>query len=78
MKKRINHNILFDAKIMHGKPCIQGTRIPIYLILQMLAAGQSKNEILKEYPQLSEKDINTAVHYGAKLATQEIEIDILK
>lgn len=68
--KRITNN----PKIFHGKACIAGTRIPVYLVLQMLAGGQSKNQILKEYPQLEEKDIDSAVEYGAHLATQEIEL----
>ena len=69
--KRISTN----PKVFHGKACITGTRIPVYLVLQMLAGGQSKKQILKEYPQLKEEDINSAIKYGAHLATQEIELE---
>ena len=77
MKKEFKSNgIVSNPKIFHGKACISGTRIPVYLILQMLAGGQSKKQILKEYPQLKEKDINSAIEYGAHLATQEIELQL--
>ena len=68
MKKKLNKNrIQSDSNVFHGKACIKGTRIPVYLVLQMLAGGQSKKQILKEYPQLKEIDINAAIEYGAKL-----------
>ena len=73
MKKNNTHAIVSNQKILHGKACIKGTRIPVYIILQMLAGGQSKNQIFKEYPQLKEEDINSAIEYGAHLATQETE-----
>ena len=75
MKKKNKSNaIISNPKIFHGKACINGTRIPVYLILQMLAGGQNKKQILREYPQLNEGDINSAIEYGAHLATQEIEL----
>ncbi|MBW8048758.1 MAG: DUF433 domain-containing protein [Cytophagales bacterium] len=43
---------------MHGKPCIKGTRIPVQLIVSMLADGMSEQEIIKEYPSLT---INTVL-----------------
>ena len=77
MKKNLKQErIISNPKVSHGKACIKGTRIPVYLILQMLAGGQSKNHILKEYPQLKEEDINSAIEYGAHLATQEIELQL--
>ena len=74
MKKNNYNEIISNSNILHGKACIKGTRIPVYLVLQMLAGGQSKKQILKEYPQLKEEDINSAIQYGAHLATQEIEL----
>lgn len=73
-KKSKSNGITSNPKLLHGKACIKGTRIPVYLVLQMLAAGQSKKQILNEYPQLTDKDINSAIQYGAHLATQEIEL----
>lgn len=77
MKKRNNSKqIVSDPKICHGKSCIKGTRVPVYLILQMLAGGESKKQILKEYPQLTESAINAAIEYGALLATEEVDIQV--
>ena len=74
MKKNNFKGIVSNPKVFHGKACIKGTRIPVYIVLQMLAGGQSRKQILKEYPKLEEKDINSAIEYGAHLATQEIEL----
>ena len=63
MKNRIEIN----PKIMMGKPVIKGTRIPVYVILNLLAEGYDFNEIMKEYPDLTEKDILAALEYAAKV-----------
>jgi uncharacterized protein (DUF433 family) len=52
---------------MMGKPCIQGTRIPVYLILQKLAAGETSEQILEFYPQLTKDHVFSALKYGAAL-----------
>lgn len=49
--------IVVDPEICHGKPVFKGTRILVSDVLEMLAAGMSIEEILKEYPQLSEEMI---------------------
>ena len=67
-KKRITAN----PKIMHGKPCIRGTRIPVYLILELLAAGDTVEEILKSYPSLKKEDIRAAIEYAAETTKEEI------
>ena len=53
----ILERISIDPKVMHGKPCIKGTRIPVYLILNLLAGGLSESEILQDYPDLAKEDI---------------------
>ena len=75
-KKLFTDYIMTNPKLFHGKACIKGTRIRVYLILQMLAGGQNKKQILKEYPQLKEEHIDSAIQYGAHLATQEIEFNL--
>jgi uncharacterized protein (DUF433 family) len=57
---------------MMGKPCLKGTRIPVYLILEKLAAGESADQILAAYPQLKPEHISAALAYAAKLASEEI------
>ena len=60
----INPNICF------GKPCIRGTRIWVSLLLDFLASGMSIEEILAEYPQLTEEDIRAAIAYGAEMSME--------
>ncbi|MBC8520900.1 MAG: DUF433 domain-containing protein [Candidatus Syntrophoarchaeum sp.] len=63
-----------DPKIMHGKPVIKGTRIPVYIILNLLADNMMPVEILEEYPDLTIDDILACLEYAAKLAEEEIGI----
>ncbi|NCO68855.1 MAG: antitoxin [Nitrospirae bacterium CG_4_10_14_3_um_filter_44_29] len=65
------NRILIDRNIMHGKPCIKGTRIPVYLILDLLAGGSTIKEILDDYPDITEEDIRACVEYAAMLAREE-------
>lgn len=61
-----------DKNICHGQPCIKGTRIMVYLILELLEAGVSKEEIIKDYyPELTPEDIQAALHYAASLIKEE-------
>lgn len=48
-----------------GKPCIRGLRITVYDVLDFLAAGMSHEQILKEYPYLTENDIRACLAYAA-------------
>ncbi|KKP91871.1 MAG: hypothetical protein UR98_C0038G0005 [Parcubacteria group bacterium GW2011_GWA1_36_12] len=64
--------IEINPEIMFGKPVIAGTRIPVYLILDLLADGITKEEIIEDYyPSLTEKDIRSALKYGAKVIRNE-------
>lgn len=60
------------ADIMLGKPCLKGTRIPVYLILEKLAAGETNDVILSAYPQLRPEHIRASLEYAARLAADEI------
>ena len=55
--------------ICHGKPCFKGTRIMVYLILELLEAGVSVEEIIGQnyYPQLTGKHIEAALHFAGEL-----------
>lgn len=60
--------ITVDPNICFGKPCIRGLRIPVHLIVDLVAAGKSPAEILGEYPELEAKDIRQALEYAAGLS----------
>jgi uncharacterized protein (DUF433 family) len=63
--------IVSDPDTLHGKPRIKGTRIPVYLIVQLIAVGETTKTILEDYPSLKEQDIRAALQYAAKLTEFE-------
>ncbi len=58
--------IFIDPNVCFGKPCIRGTRIWVSLLLDFLASGMSIEDVLEEYPQLTEEDVRAVVAYGAE------------
>ncbi len=54
--------ITFNADIMGGKACIRRMRIPVSLILNLVANGMNVQEIIKEYPDLEPEDIKESLH----------------
>lgn len=61
-------HISVDPKVCHGEPCIRGTRVQITVILDNLAAGATRAEILQGYPSLKDEDVLAAIAYAAELA----------
>jgi uncharacterized protein (DUF433 family) len=57
--------ITFDPEILGGKACIRGMRIPVSLIVNLVANGMTVEEILAEYPDLEAEDIHEALRYAA-------------
>lgn len=57
--------IVLDPAILAGKPVIKGTRIPVSLILNLLANGADTAEIKADYPSLTDEDIQAAIAYAA-------------
>jgi uncharacterized protein (DUF433 family) len=70
-EKEIFGRISSDPDILHGKPCIKGTRIPVYLIVSLVAEGETVENIIKDYPSLTPEDIKAALRYAAKLSEYE-------
>jgi uncharacterized protein (DUF433 family) len=64
--------IVTDPEVLHGQARIKGTRIPVSVVLDCLAAGMSEESILGEYPSLSVAGIRAAAAYGAMLARDEL------
>jgi uncharacterized protein (DUF433 family) len=64
--------ISYDPDICHGQACIKGTRIPVSVILDNLAAGLTDEEILTGYPTLSAADLKAALAYAADLAHERV------
>ncbi|MDO8142326.1 MAG: DUF433 domain-containing protein [Candidatus Brocadiales bacterium] len=68
--KPLLQRISVDPNVCFGKPCIRGTRIWVSLLLDLLANGMSIEEILAEYPHLTEEDIRAAIAYGAEMSRE--------
>lgn len=58
--------ITFDPDQCGGRPCIRGIRIRVTDILEMLAGGASRTEILQDFPYLEDADITAALEYAAR------------
>jgi uncharacterized protein (DUF433 family) len=64
-----------DPAVMGGRPCIRGMRVTVGLVLGLLAAGRTHDEILAAYPCLEPDDIRAALSYAA-WRTQEVELPL--
>mgnify|MGYP002396014747 CR=1 FL=1 len=65
-----------DPAILGGKPCIRGTRLSVEFILELLASGASRQEILDAYPHLVAEDIEEAVRYAARFLRNEVVLEV--
>jgi uncharacterized protein (DUF433 family) len=62
--------ISVNPGICHGRACVRGTRIMVSVVIDNIAAGLSRQEILRDYPTLVEADIDAALAYAAELARE--------
>ncbi len=69
------NRITRDPTVMGGKPCIRGLRVTVGLIVGLLAAGKSEQEILAAYPYLQPDDLRAALAYAAWRA-EEVEVKV--
>lgn len=70
MRIEINKYIVADSEICHGKPTFKGTRVMVYLVLEMLEAGATAEEIVSAYPSLTRRHIKAALDFAARLTEQ--------
>jgi uncharacterized protein (DUF433 family) len=59
------NRIVLDPQIRAGKPCVKGTRITVYDVLEYLAGGMTETELLKDFPSLSNEDIRAVLEFAA-------------
>ncbi|MCD4751089.1 MAG: DUF433 domain-containing protein [Thermoanaerobaculales bacterium] len=64
--------IVSNPEILGGKPCVRGTRISVELILELLASGADRDDILAKYPQIGEQGLATALGYAARAMKNEV------
>ena len=64
--------IVVNPRILGGKPIIEGTRISVEFILDLLASDVSEEEILEDYPHLTKEDIHACLRYAARSYRNEV------
>ena len=67
----VSERIVIHPDICNGKPVIRGTRITAQTILEFLAAGDSIEEVLEEYPTLTREDIQSCFEVASKLLANQ-------
>lgn len=71
MKQQARHErIVSDAAVLMGKPIVRGTRVPVYLIVGLVEAGQAPEQIVTDYPDLTVEDVQAAVAYASQEASR--------
>jgi uncharacterized protein (DUF433 family) len=69
-------HIAYNPEILSGKPHIVGTRLTIEFILELVASGATKDDMLKAYHQLTAEAIEEALRYAAQSVKNEILLDV--
>ena len=64
--------ITFDPKIMGGRACIRGMRVPVSVIVSQVAHGATTEQVLADYPDLEADDVRQALEYAAWLAQEQV------
>lgn len=68
--------IVAKADVLGGKPCIRGTRISVEFILELLAGGATREDILSRYPQVVPEGIAAAIQWAARSMRNEVVWDV--
>ena len=64
--------ITVDTEVCHGKPCVKGTRIMVWQVVQFLANGDTVDVILGAYPELTREDVQACLAYAADLTRERV------
>ena len=67
--------IRIDPAICNGRPIVKGTRITVQSILEFLAAGDSIDDILREFPQLRRSDIDACLGFASRIMANRISVE---
>lgn len=67
--------IVTKPGVLSGKPCIRGTRISVELVLELLASGASRQDILRAYPHIPAEGLAAAIQYAAESMKNEVVWD---
>jgi uncharacterized protein (DUF433 family) len=70
----IANRITIDDNICNGKPTIRGTRLTVNTILEFLSAGETREELLYQYPSLENEDIDACLKFASDLMNRNYTI----
>jgi uncharacterized protein (DUF433 family) len=65
--KSLLQRITVDPEVCHGKPIVRNLRYPVEMLLELLASGMTRKEILSDYPDLNDEDLSACLLYAAQL-----------
>jgi uncharacterized protein (DUF433 family) len=68
--------IVSDPGVLGGKPIIKGTRISVETVMEWIASGASRDDILKAYPHLAAEDVQQAIGYAAQAVKNEVLVTV--
>jgi uncharacterized protein (DUF433 family) len=68
--------IVTDPDVLGGKPRIRGTRISVAFVLELLASGASREDVLRGYPQVTEEGLAAALSYAARAMANDAVWDV--
>lgn len=71
----MNERIVIDPDICNGRPTVRGTRITAQTILEFLAAGDTIEDVLDEYPSLTREDILACLAYSSRLLAHRFTLE---
>ncbi|OGK97708.1 MAG: hypothetical protein A3E31_03200 [Candidatus Rokubacteria bacterium RIFCSPHIGHO2_12_FULL_73_22] len=78
-REELLQRISIDPDTCFGKPCIRGHRIWVSLVLDLLAAGTSIEEILDQYPGVTREDVLACIAYGSEMSRERyVDIPVAK
>ncbi|MCR4342435.1 MAG: DUF433 domain-containing protein [Patescibacteria group bacterium] len=64
----MDNRIEVNPDICHGQPCIKGTRIMVYIIIELLESGLTPDDVIRDYyPNITKEDIKNCLHYAVSL-----------
>jgi uncharacterized protein (DUF433 family) len=63
----MSERIIINPDVCNGRPVIRGTRIAVQTVLEFLAAGDSIEEVLEEYPHLVREDVQACLDYASRI-----------
>lgn len=64
--------ITFTPGVMGGQACVRGMRIPVSLVVKLVAQGLTNKEIIENYPDLEPEDLNACLNYAAMMTEDRI------